>query len=105
MITKPNTNPFIPKTVSLPPCATANPSSSNGNTPSKLAPTNPPGTRNSRFNSGSRIRSTTSVTNSSIKLAPYKIMSSVTSRSNPNPSQSAQPVPNTTIATQGDPVL
>ena len=45
-------------------------SRSSGKIPQAIAPVSPPGTRNSRFNSGSRTRSATSVTNSSIRLAP-----------------------------------
>src|SRR2546428_6523711 len=78
-----------------------NPSRSTGAMPTATAPSVPPGTRNGRRNSGSRMRSATSAINSSERLPPYKRMSSVTSRSKPSPRHSAHPIAQTTMATQG----
>ena len=47
------------------------------------------------------MRSTTRVMNSSIKAAPYNIMSRVTSRLKPSPRHSAQQLAKTRMATQG----
>src|SRR5207244_12456431 len=63
-------SPFIPRRVSWSLAATASRSSSKGNTPVRIAPVRPPGTRKPRLSPGSLMRSTTSVTNSSIRLAP-----------------------------------
>ena len=61
----------------------------------------PPGTRNSRRSFGSRMRSATRVTNSSMSAAPYNIMSRVTSLWKPNTRQGIQQTAQTMIETHG----